>query len=240
MWALVENNSITTTYARPTAITIGFVAATYHTENVLYVEGDKPFPEAEISIGDIKIAIGDLKTPRLGTNYPANIMSMWTASELEAIGIYEVVEDNTNLTFSEYYINGEESITFASGVVTKSYGVATAKQLNDTLWTAEEAKPAETSTGDTKAGLKSHKKWDINGEAGQQLLAYDWYTIRAADGGTAVPSAITTYKAAVRTASNSMCTKIDAVANVDALAALYVYNDDDPPVRPLGAWPAIP
>ena len=33
------------------------------------------------------ITVGDV-------NYPANIMSMWTASELEAIGIYEVVEDN--------------------------------------------------------------------------------------------------------------------------------------------------
>jgi hypothetical protein len=27
---------------------------------------------------------------------------------------------------------------------------------------------------------------------------------------------------------------------VDALAALYVYNSDDPPVRPLGEWPDTP
>ena len=215
MWALVESNNITKVYPRPTAVTIGFVAATYHTENVLYVEGDKPFPEPEISVGDIKIAIGDLKTPRLGTNYPANIMSMWTASELEAIGIYEVVEDNTNLR-GEYYINGEESITFASGVVTKSYGSATAKSLDD---------------------LKAGKKQNVNRDAGSRLFAYDWYTIRAADGGTAIPSAIATYRTAVRTTSNSMCTKIDAVANIDALAALYVFNDDDPPTRPLGEWP---
>ena len=37
-----------------------------------------------------------------------------------------------------------------------------------------------------------------------------------------------------------MKTKIDAVSNVDALAALYVYNDDDPPVRPLGEFPTPP
>ena len=37
-----------------------------------------------------------------------------------------------------------------------------------------------------------------------------------------------------------MCTQIDAVANVDALAALYVYNDDSPPVRPLGEFPDKP
>jgi len=37
-----------------------------------------------------------------------------------------------------------------------------------------------------------------------------------------------------------MRTKINAVANVDALAALYVYNDATPPVRPLGDWPTEP
>lgn len=179
------------------------------------------------------ITVGDV-------NYPANIMSMWTASELEAIGIYEVVEDNSNLKDGKYYINGTETFVFASGVVTKSYGTATAKEINDTLWTAEEEKPIGISTGDTKEGLKSQKKHGINSDAGTRLRAYDWYTIRAADGGTAIPSAIATYKTAVRTKSNEMCTLIDNAANVDALAALYVYNQEDPPTRPLGEWPDPP
>ena len=34
----------------------------------------------------------------IGDNqYPKNIFNLWSASELEAIGIYEVVLDNTNL-----------------------------------------------------------------------------------------------------------------------------------------------
>ena len=37
-----------------------------------------------------------------------------------------------------------------------------------------------------------------------------------------------------------MKSKINAVANVDALAALYVYNDATPPVRPLGEFPDAP
>jgi len=37
-----------------------------------------------------------------------------------------------------------------------------------------------------------------------------------------------------------METQIDGVANVDALAALYVFNQDDPPTRPLGEWPTKP
>jgi len=176
MWALVENNSVTRVYTRPTAITVGDI------------------------------------------NYPQNIMSMWTASELEAIGIYEVVSDGTNLKSSSYYYNGAESFNFADGVVTRSYGIATAKNL---------------------AVLKTQKKESINEEAGMLLKPTDWYVLRATEGGTATPSAITTYRAAVRTKSNEMFTLIDNAANVDALAALYKYNSDDPPTRPLGEFPEL-
>jgi len=58
--------------------------------------------------------------------------------------------------------------------------------------------------------------------------------------GGSVASAWTTYRAAVRTAAASMVTKINAVSDVDALAALYVYNDATPPVRPLGNFPDVP
>ena len=172
------------------------------------------------------IKIGDV-------HHPSNIMTMWSTSELEAIGIYEIVIDNTNLKSGEYYINGAESFDFAGGVVTKSYASATAIELDDTTVTVG-------GEDYTNKGLKTQKKETINNEANSLLTRYDWYTLREASGGTAAPSAVTTYQAAVRTAANSMCTKIDAAANVDALAALYVYNSDDPPVRPLGDWPDTP
>jgi hypothetical protein len=108
------------------------------------------------------------------------------------------------------------------------------------LWAAEDLKPIGVSTGDTKEGLKSGHKWALKTTAGHKLTPFDWYTIRAADGGTAVPSAIATYRTAVRTACHSMEAKIDAAATVDELAALYVYNDDDPPTTPLGVWPDLP
>ena len=168
------------------------------------------------------LTIGDVQ-------YPANIMSRWTASELEAIGIYIVVEDESNLKDEMYYNNTDRTYAFASGVVTSTRGTATAKNL------------ADSGSGDSLVrGLKTLKKDEVNNQAHSLLSQYDWYTLRAADGGTAVPSTVTTYKAAVRTAANSMCTKIDNAANVDALAALYVYNSDDPPTRPLGEWPDEP
>ena len=174
-------------------------------------------------------------------NYPANIFMLWSASELEAMGIYEVVIDNTNLKSNEYYINTNQSFDFADGVVTASYGVATAKPLDDILWQeGDEDMPEDTSVGDVKQpGIRQGHKDIINAQAGGILQSTDWMVVRAAEGGTAVPSDIATWRAAVRTKSNDMCTAIDGAADVDALAALYEYNDAEPPVRPLGEFPIL-
>jgi len=182
------------------------------------------------------------KALTLGDNqYPANIFSLWSSSELEAIGIYEVVIDNTNLKNQEYCTNTNQTFDFADGTVTASYGTATAKNLDDTLYTADdEAENADNVEGTVAArGLKYNHKQLINQQAAGLLQSTDWMVIREADGGTAVPSSISTSRAAVRTKANEMCTAIDAVSDVDALAALYVYNDATPPVRPLGEFPEV-
>jgi len=167
-------------------------------------------------------------------NYPSNIFMLWTASELEAIGIYEIVIDNTNLKDKEYYINTNQSFDFADGVVTASYGVATPKAIDDVT----------DEDGNVTRGLKYNYKQIINQQAGGILQPTDWMVVRAAEGGTAVPSDIATWRAAVRTKSNDMCTMIDGVADVDALAALYAYTNtgtEESPVmeRPLGEFPEL-
>ena len=178
-------------------------------------------------------------------NYPSNIFMLWTASELEALGIYEVVIDNTNLKDKEYYINTNQSFDFADGVVTASYGVATARPLDDVLFTAQEETDGLGTEGEIKQyGLKPQHKAVINQQAGGILQDTDWMVVRAAEGGTAVPSDIATWRAAVRTKSNDMCTMIDGAADVDALAALYAYTNtgtEESPVytRPLGEFPEL-
>jgi hypothetical protein len=180
------------------------------------------------------ITIGDV-------NYPSNIFTMWTSSELEAIGIYSVVIDNTNLKNSQYYNNTNQSFNFASGTVTASYGTATALPLDDVLWQdGESGRPEGVSVGDVKTpGIRQGHIDAINAQAGGNLAPTDWMVVRAAEGGTGVPSSITTQRAAVRTKANAMCTQITNAANVDALAALYEYNDATPPVRPLGELPTV-
>ena len=162
----------------------------------------------------IALQLGDIQ-------YPQNIFSLWTEAELKAIGIYEITVNNTNLKDKEYYQNTDVTYTYNSSpdTVTGAYGTAIAKDL---------------------ANLKIAHKGLINKQAYSLLQDSDWLVVRAAEGGTAVPSAWTTYRAAVRTKANDMETLIDNAANVDALAALYVYNDDSPPVRPLGEFPDKP
>ena len=181
------------------------------------------------------------KALTLGDNqYPANIFSLWSSSELEAIGIYEVVIDNTNLKNQEYYINTNQTFAFADNTVTASYGTATAKPLDDVLFTAQEETDGLGTEGEVKQyGLKPQHKAVINSQAGGILQDTDWMVVRAAEGGTAVPSNTTTQRAAVRTKANEMCTAIDDAADVDALIALYEYNDAEPPVRPLGELPKV-
>ena len=168
---------------------------------------------------------------------------MWTEAELAVIGIVPITMDYTNRKDNLWYIN--TAINYAydteTGVATGSYGTATAKALDNVLYTAQDETDGLGTEGEIKQyGLKPQKKQDINREAGNRLSETDWMVIREADGGTAMPSNIKTYRTAVRTKANAMCTQIDNASDIDALAALYEYNSDDPPVRPLGEFPSEP
>ena len=181
----------------------------------------------------------------IGNNqYPKEIFTLWTKSEREAIGIYEVEMDNSKKKDEQWYINTDVTYTFGSGKVTGSYGSATAKAIADTLWTSQDKTdgkiPEGKDVGDVAVeGLKTIKKRIVKQQAAGILADTDWYITRKADAGTAVPSAVTTHRAAVRTKSGEMETAINNAADVDALAALYVYNDANPPVRPLGELPRL-
>ena len=179
------------------------------------------------------------------TQYPSNIFSLWSASEKEAIGIYEVVFNNTNKKDEAYYINTNQSFAFADGVVTASFGSATAKLLEDRNEVDEDGEPLLDDNGDqvVTKGLKTQKKEIIKQQASGLLTPTDWYIIKAVDVESySAPANIITYRANIRTASNDMETIIDNASDVDALATLYQYvntGTEEEPVmeRPLGEFP---
>ena len=189
--------------------------------------------------GNRGITIGDIQ-------YPRNIFTLWSAAEKEAIGIYEIVWDNTNKKDEAYYTNTNQSFAFAGGTVTASYGSATAKPHADTLFTAQDEIDGLGTEGELASrGLKYNLIQTVKKQAAGELQNTDWYVVRKADAGTAVPSAITTHRAAVRTKCAEMETAITNAADTPAIETLYTYvntaDEGDPVVmeRPLGEFPVL-
>jgi len=189
--------------------------------------------------GNKGITIGD-------NNYPKAIFTLWTKDEREAIGIYEVEIDSTNKKDEQWYINTNITYAFGSGKVTGSYGTATAKAHADTLYTSQDKTdgkiPEGKDVGDVAVeGLKTVLIRTLKAQAAGELQRTDWYVIRKADAGTAIPSAIETHRAAVRTKCASMETSITNAADTPALETLYTYTkqEDGSVTRPLGELPTL-
>ena len=176
-----------------------------------------------------------------GNQYSPDIFYKWSKSEKEAIGLYEVETDSTNHKDEKWYINTNESFAFGSGKVTRSWGTATAKAHADTLWTSQD-KTDGKDVGDVAVkGLKTVLIENVKKQAAGILQDTDWYIVRKADAGTAVPSSITTHRAAVRTKAESMETAITNAADTPALQTLYTYTEqeDGSVTRPLGELPTL-
>ena len=133
--------------------------------------------------------------------YPANWLRLSTAQEKKDLGITEV--DDPKTYDSRFY-----------------WGDGTARALDD---------KTETVDGEeiTTLGVKSVLKAKEKEVAGSLLARYDWYVVRKAEKSTAIPTAITTYRDAVRTACNTRETEIDNCADTAALVTLYGQTEKD-------------
>ena len=174
--------------------------------------------------------------------YPREVFTLWTNEERKNIGIYEVITDSTNKKDESFYINTNEEYTFSDEQVTRSWGTATSKRLNDEDAKDEDGENILDEDGNQviNYGLKTEKKRIIKQQASGLLNPTDWYVIKATEVESYnVPENITTFRTEVRTTSNEMETKIDACNSVDELKSLYEYTeqDDGSVTRPLGEFP---
>jgi len=184
------------------------------------------------------VVIGDIR-------YPAKIFELWSTAEKEAIGIYEIIVDQTNYKDPKYYNNTNSTYTFADGQVTESWGTATPKRLEDENAVDEDGENILDDDGNQviNYGLKTEKKRIIKKQASGLLEKTDWHNHKALDDDTyTIPENIKTYRANVRAKSNEMETQIDACNNVDELKTLYEYvntGTEENPVyeRPLAEFP---
>jgi len=135
--------------------------------------------------------------------YPANWLRLSTAEEKTAIGITEV--DDPKVYDSRFY-----------------WGNGTAKELDDKKETIDGVEV-------TTLGVKSILKTQVKVTAGTLLAKYDWYVVRKTEKGTAIPSEISTYRDAVRTACDTIEKEIDACSDTAALVTLYDTKEDGTP-----------
>ena len=178
------------------------------------------------------------------TQYPADIFSKWTKAEKEAIGIYEVITDSANKKDEEYFINTNEEYNYADNQVTRSWGTATPKRLEDEDAVDEDGNNILDEDGNQviNYGLKTIKKRIIKQQASGLLEPTDWYVVKATEvEDYNVPENITTFRSDVRLKSNEMENQIDACTNVDELKALYEYTrqEDGTQTRPLAEFPVL-
>jgi hypothetical protein len=179
-----------------------------------------------------------------GNQYPASIYTLWTEAERNAIGIYTVEIDNTNKKDEAWYINTNISYAFSGGKVKGTYGTATARKIADTLWTEQDKTDGLIREGDdvgdvATRGLTYLKKQMIDNQCAGILAPSDWMVVKATETGGTMDSGWKTWRASVRTKCNSMQTQIDNASDVDALAALFTYTEqeDKSITRPLGEFP---
>jgi hypothetical protein len=185
--------------------------------------------------GNKGLKIGDIQ-------YPPSIYRLWSESERNDIGIYSITVDGTNKKDERWYINTDVTYAFGSGKVTGTYGSATARPHADTLYTQEEEDAGDGTKDDVKTeGLKTILIRAVKEDAENILNKTDWYITRKAEKSTAIPSAITTHRNAVRTKQASMCTAITNASDTPALETLYTYTkqDDGSVTRPLGELPNL-
>ena len=152
---------------------------------------------------DVPFTVGDI-------NYPANWLRLSSAQEKKDLGITEVADAPTY--DSRFY-----------------WGDGTAKALDDVNATDEEGNLVKDENGDqvVTLGVKSVLKAKEKDIAGSLLAKYDWYVIRKYEASKAIPTAIKTYRTAVRTACLTRETEIDNCADTAALVTLYGSTEKD-------------
>jgi len=156
--------------------------------------------------------------------YPAQIFTLWTTEEKQAIGIYEIETDSSKFKNESYYNNTNEIFEFKNGKAIRKWGTATPKQLED-VNAVDQNGDAIIQDGKqvVTKGLKSQKISISKQQTAGLLQSTDWYVTRKSDTGTAIPQEIQDFRNEVREVSNQQETQINVCTTVEQLKALYEY-----------------
>lgn len=152
-----------------------------------------------------------------GVMYPANWLRLASPEDRAAIGITEQAEPP--VWDQRFYWGYSED------------GELIPKQLNDEPVFDEKGDPVldENGVQRVSTGLKTQWAKEQKAIAGSLLSGTDWYVVREAETGVAVPADVLGYRQEVRAASNARESEILATTSVEELKELlfgspYIYH----------------
>jgi len=174
------------------------------------------------------IRVGKAWVDNNGTQYPA-VWNNLSAGEKAAIGL--TWEDEIAAHDNRFYWGRD------------SNGKLIPRSLTDVNQVDEDGKAILDIDGKqvVTKGLKAVAIETAKAQAASQLAPYDWYVTRKSEKSTAIPSDVTTYRDAVRTACAAIETRITNASDLAAFMALYdtpVDSDGKPTGNaPIADWP---
>ena len=174
------------------------------------------------------IRVGKAWVDNNGTQYPA-VWNNYSADEKAAIGL--TWEDEIAAHDNRFYWGRD------------SNGKLIPRSLTDVNQVDEDGKAILDIDGKqvVTKGLKAVAIETAKAQAASQLAPYDWYVTRKSEKSTAIPSDVTTYRDAVRTACAAIETRITNASDLAAFMALYdtpVDSDGKPTGNaPIADWP---
>ncbi len=175
------------------------------------------------------IQVGRAFTGTDGTQYP-KVWMRYSADEKAAIGITWEDPPASEAPFDSMFYSGRQTD-----------GTLIPKSLTDTLWVDDDGNAiTDERTGEQgkTLGLKNTAIATAKKQAATQLAPYDWYVTRKSEKSTAIPSSVTTYRDAVRTACAAIETSITNASDHAAFMALYdAPVDSQNPPQPTGPAP---
>jgi len=185
---------------------------------------------AKITDGAIE-ATGTLRQLFPNTSFPGG---MADSDFKTANGLQDIV--NAEQKDRQYYYVTQGDVTLVSGVPTQGFtntamaiedvdakdsdGNQLFVQVLDPAANGGKGAMVDTSEKLVTRGLKYNFKNQIKAQANSALAGTDWMIIRKAERETAIPSATSTYRAAVITECARLEAAIAGAADVDALQAV--------------------
>ncbi len=155
-------------------------------------------------------------------NYDKAELNAMSDSDKLSIKIYPVTA--AAKLDDKYYVSNDPTYAVDGNKVVETITKSADKKLADEDAKDEEGNQLFELDGTTKIinyGLKTTAKNKATTDANGLLKGFDWLIQRKVTADTAIPSAVITYMAAIRTDHGNICTAIDGASDMAAFIALH-------------------